>query len=134
MGALGAALDQVVADQKSFKLRLSKVGVFPNVRRPRVIWVGLADPDRQLRPLQAAVEQMVQRLGWGAEEQRFKPHLTLGRVKSGSQPQDPEWLAEGKPHAATGIAFEAGSVELFESRLSSDGAAHSRLHRAQFGG
>ncbi len=97
------------------------------------MWVGLAEPARQLRPLRAAVEQRAQCLGWEPEEQRFKPHLTLGRVKRGSQPRDAEWLGALEPHAATGIAFEPGSVELVESRLSSDGAVYSCLHRAPFG-
>ena len=43
VGALAAGLDGLAADQPGFDLRLTSVGVFPNARRPRVIWAGLTD-------------------------------------------------------------------------------------------
>ena len=57
--------------------------MFPNPRRPRVLWVGLEGDLNALAGLQAAVEQAVTGLGYAAEERPFSPHITLGRVRRG---------------------------------------------------
>lgn len=74
-----------------FELRVAGVGAFPNLRRPRVIWAGAEERGSVLRGLAAAVEEAVKRLGFGAADHPFSPHLTLARVKS---PKGLDRLAE----------------------------------------
>jgi 2'-5' RNA ligase len=57
------------------------VGVFPNRKYPRVIWVGIEDSDF-LKNLQKDIEHAMASLGYQKEEREFHPHLTLGRVRS----------------------------------------------------
>jgi len=59
---------------------LRGVGAFPNLRRPRVIWVGMDSAD-VLRELQRRVESSLTKLGFEREKKPFHPHVTLGRVK-----------------------------------------------------
>lgn len=82
--ALAVACQGFVAFDLSFEGR----GCFPNMRRPRVIWVAVRDVSgSSLARLQAAVEQKVSPLGFPTEERGFSPHLTLGRVARGASPQ-----------------------------------------------
>lgn len=73
-------LAAVVSQQPPFAISLGGFGVFPNLKRPRVIWVGIqAAPE--LERLQRAIESTCTRLGYPAEEKTFNPHLTLGRIR-----------------------------------------------------
>lgn len=67
-------------DFTPFSMNVAGVGVFPNWRRPRVLWVGIhADP---LVRLASVIQKGLARLGFAAEERPFRPHLTLGRFRS----------------------------------------------------
>lgn len=57
---------------------LEDLGAFPNARRARVVWVGLADPELKLKVL---AERIGTECGYPPEE-RFKAHLTLARFKA----------------------------------------------------
>jgi RNA 2',3'-cyclic 3'-phosphodiesterase len=122
---LSAGLDAVAAGRQAFNLSLAATGCFPNPRRPRVIWVGVTDPDGRLAVLQQAVEEMVRAHGWEPEARAFRPHLTLGRVREGAQPPGDAWLAAADP---LGVPVER--IHLVESRLKSTGAEYQSLHSA----
>lgn len=65
---------------RCFQMEVGTLGVFPNLRQPRVIWVGLEDPPG-LAALQRGVEAFTERLGYPPEGRGFSPHLTIGRVQ-----------------------------------------------------
>ncbi|MDF2957071.1 MAG: RNA 2' [Candidatus Alkanophagales archaeon MCA70_species_1] len=77
INALKRALDEVRAE--AFEMQLRGVGVFPNERRIRVIWVGVED-SAALNALHAEIEARLNRLGFRREP--LSPHVTLCRVKS----------------------------------------------------
>ena len=77
--SLTNALDAALADAAPPLLAPGALGAFPSPRRPRVIWIGLAETGARLVPLQARVEAAVRQRGWEAETRAFRPHLTLGR-------------------------------------------------------
>ncbi len=82
--ALAAACQGIGPFDLSFEGR----GCFPNMRRPRVIWVAVRDlSGSSLARLQAAVEEKVSPLAFPTEERGFSPHLTLGRVGRNASPQ-----------------------------------------------
>src|SRR5690606_3649272 len=54
--AIGAALDAVGQAHRPFELQVGRLGCFPNQRRPRVIWAGLAGATKELAALKAAVD------------------------------------------------------------------------------
>jgi 2'-5' RNA ligase len=84
---LREALAGAQAGRRAPFLSLGSTGAFPNLRRPRVLWVGLVEEGDRLVPLQRAVEAALSKLGFGREERPFQPHLTLGRARdSGSGP------------------------------------------------
>ena len=71
-----------IADKFSaFKIRLNRVGVFPNSRRPRVLWIGLDGEIGGLSDLRDQLQAQLEELGFKPENRPFRPHLTLGRFK-----------------------------------------------------
>lgn len=65
----------------AFEVNLQGCGVFPNMRAPRVFWIGINDPQKRLTTLAARVDSEVAHLGFEPERRDFSAHLTLGRVK-----------------------------------------------------
>ena len=63
-----------------FRITLTGLGVFPNIRRPRVLWIGLEIPEA-MKKLYNNMEEELSRLHFPKETRKFSPHLTIGRVK-----------------------------------------------------
>lgn len=127
--ALQNHLDQVAAQYPAFQLRLDELGAFPNRKRPRVVWAGLAGELAILQAMQAELEDRVVRLGWAGEERPFSPHVTLGRVKNASQAQMLDWSVG---LAALGVGVTA--VTLVQSELRPSGPIYTVRHVANLGG
>ncbi len=75
--AIAAALKTVKVPP--FTASIRSIGGFPNDRSPRVIWIG-AEPGERFEELNRQVEDALAGIGF-AREGRFKPHVTIGRVK-----------------------------------------------------
>lgn len=80
------ALRRAITPASSFSLRVSGMGCFPNIRRPRIVWAGVQEPSGALKLLADQVESELSRLGFAREEREFSPHLTLGRVRRDISP------------------------------------------------
>jgi 2'-5' RNA ligase len=78
---LRLALPGVIARHDAFALRTADLGVFPNMRRPRVLWLGLYGPAHRLQSLREAMGVVLQDLEFELEDKEFHPHITLGRVR-----------------------------------------------------
>ena len=123
-----AATENATAGIGSISLRAEGLGCFPNMKRPRVLWIGLKGQLDALRSLRDQVEEQVSPLGYPTEKRPFNPHLTLGRVKSSNIR---EVSAIGKAVEATTIGEVAGwtakSVSIMQSTLRPDGAIYAAL-------
>ena len=75
-------IDTAVNGISPFNVNVKGGGVFPNLNYPRVIWLGLEDRTDSLFKLQKGIDSCLEKIGFEPEERGFKPHLTLGRVKS----------------------------------------------------
>ncbi len=62
-------------------LEVRAVGCFPNLNRPRIVWLGIEKGAEQIRRLQQEIETELERIGFPKEDREFKTHLTIGRVK-----------------------------------------------------
>jgi 2'-5' RNA ligase len=65
-----------------FQIKLRGVGVFPDLARPRVLWVGVSDGIEELKKLASTVRDAVDRFAENREDREFVAHLTVGRIKS----------------------------------------------------
>jgi len=126
--ALKRVCAESAAEFAPFTLRLNGTGVFPNFRQPRVLWAGLAGEIDAAARLQRRLEEGVVSLGFGPEDKPFKPHLTVGRVKSGRNARQVAALAEIADLPA--LSFEVGEIVLMKSELHAAGARYTPLHKS----
>ena len=130
--AIRAALAETAAVTAPFIFRPGGVGVFPGVRRARVIWAGLMAGKQALVATAARLEKSLARdAGFPLERRPLVPHLTIGRMR---RPVDEEHV---KKFLHLEAAFQtgektAGAMVLYESRLGRDGAAYTALQKIQF--
>ena len=118
---LRAALGQVGGGPVT--VHIEGFGVFPDFRRPRIVWAGVArDPALEL--LQHRVEQVFAPLGFPSEARPFRPHVTLGRGD-----------CRGVESSLAAIAFSATTIitdlDLMQSTPQSGGAVYQVKHRGR---
>jgi len=123
-----SALKAACGGHRRSQVRVAGLGCFPNPRRPRILWAGLAGDLQPVESLQRAVESGFRACGFHGEDRSFQPHLTIGRVSDS--------IAAGRGKLAEALAgeqardfgeWEAGRVDLMQSVLSPQGAAYSVL-------
>jgi 2'-5' RNA ligase len=124
---LAAALARATSGTRAVPLALEGFGVFPDVSRPRIVWVGIA-PDPALEILQHCVEREFAPLGFPTEGRPFRPHATLGRAARNASPRDFAGL-EGALAALTfADTTVVDAVDLMESMPQSGGAVYQVRH------
>jgi 2'-5' RNA ligase len=131
---LSQTLQAECSQLPQFGITVSGMGCFPNVRRPRVIWIGLNAP-ADLNKLQHKIEAATARLGYPIEEKPFSPHLTIGRVREQASADDLKRLHDLLDTVSIGTlgAFTARAVYLFKSDLQPSGPVYSHLFSAGLG-
>lgn len=129
---LRAAFKQACASCAPFELRTGRAGCFPNLSRPRVIWIGVEGELDALRALQKRMGAAARDFSAHHETREWQPHLTIGRVR--------DRLRTGELHkigAAVAAISEVrcnwpvGSVELMQSTPSPHGSVYTCLTSAQ---
>ena len=78
---IGLAIKETAGDFAPLLLSAQGLGVFPNLKRPRVIWTGLSGQIEELIGLQKILDKKLRLIGFPKEKRPFKGHLTIGRVK-----------------------------------------------------
>jgi 2'-5' RNA ligase len=73
------ALRTTAAEHDAFGLTAEGIGVFPGMRRPRVLWAGLSGGTAELERLQRGLDDRLHAAGFPREARDFHGHLTLGR-------------------------------------------------------
>jgi len=133
------ALKVACSQTQQFTLQLGELGGFPNLKQPRVIWLGLtSDPvgQQELMKLQSAVSYRMQSLGFQPDKS-FKPHLTLGRMREDVSRNDLTAIGTSLSDLTTRAVFEAQfrvqSVSLMKSVLHPGGAVYTQLADVAFG-
>jgi 2'-5' RNA ligase len=116
------ALDQAVRPFPRFTINAKGLGVFPDLKRARVLWVGLEGSN--LRALASRVEAALEPLGFPPESRAFAPHLTIGRWRQfdGSSEKLGKVLEQWRGYEFGRSTVE--SVTLFQSVLDRHGAVY----------
>ena len=107
-------------------LSLAGLGVFPNPRSPRVIWVGVEGDTERMEKLQKRLEQALEEVGFPREARSFSPHMTLGRMRSRQGTAGLMELVERLGEYRAG-SIQAESIELMRSQLHPAGAIYTIL-------
>ena len=108
------------------ELKAQGLGVFPGIKRPRVIWTGLAGQTDDLTELHQYLNAQLAAIGFKPENRPFKGHLTMGRIKGRiNSVALLEAMATCQPFKTD--TFVADRLILFESQLKPTGAEYREL-------
>ncbi|MFZ5452779.1 MAG: RNA 2',3'-cyclic phosphodiesterase [Thermodesulfobacteriota bacterium] len=124
--ALTRAAQEVAAQQTPFKLQVTVAGAFPNMKSPRVIWLGLGGDVIPLAQMYHQLEKVFEVLGRLPEGRPFNPHLTLGRVKSPANRHRLAMALEKLP-PLNWPPFQVNEIILFKSTLTPQGSIYTPL-------
>lgn len=110
------------------------MGVFPTVRRPRIVWSGInGDTDRIGRIVKQLNQQLYETLLLGLDKKRYTPHLTLVRMKTKIPPQKMVGIIQKFQNTGSEF-FEVKSIDLYKSKLLSNGAKHTKIFSVPISG
>jgi RNA 2',3'-cyclic 3'-phosphodiesterase len=114
-----------------FDITISRLGSFPNSKRPRVLFIGIQAP-AQLEALQRGIDSATSRLGYESEARPFSPHLTIGRVKETATASDLQKIRGILDQVKIDSLGTTGvdSVHLYKSELKPGGSVYSKLYSA----
>jgi 2'-5' RNA ligase len=116
-----------------FSLGVSGLGAFPNARRPKILWAGIADGATELRALHADLEEGLLDLGcYRREDREYTPHLTLGRLSHDDRAEDWGQLL-AKQADWTGGTSPVDEVLVMASEMRKGGPEYSVLGRGSLG-
>ena len=127
--AIEGGMAQAAAGHAPFTLTVERLGCFPNVNRPRVVWVGVHGERDALQALRDAVEAAIAPLGYPPESRPFSPHLTLGRVSKSASAGEVAALGQALKGAQVDALGQiaVNGFSLVRSDLRPDGAIYTEL-------
>lgn len=120
------AIEAASCDFTPLMLSLKGLGVFPGIKKARVIWAGLSGETEALINFQHTLESQLAQMGIKKEPRSFKAHLTLGRIK---RKIDPARLLDAVRTCCDfePESFRADHIILFKSELKPTGAVYTPL-------
>jgi 2'-5' RNA ligase len=124
---------EVSQQHSSFLMSVESAGCFPNPRRPRILWVGIAEGSQPLCAIHDALEIPLQELGYRREERKYTPHITLGRVKS-DRSTDKLSAALAQHAGWKGGELWVRELHVMSSQLTPQGPVYTVLSRAKLAG
>ena len=128
-GEITRAIENAVQGISPFHLEVKELGVFPNLRRVQVAWVGISGEVDKLSQLQERIETTLTPLGFAPETRAFTPHLTLARLRDQASLDERQrfgqLIANTKFDAA--YTIEVDAISLMRSQLTREGAIYSRI-------
>ncbi len=124
-------LEDVCRDLRPFDTTLTQPGVFPDLRHPRVVWVGLDDSDANLTRMAESLETALGNIGFKKERRDFQAHITAGRFRSTRNLSSFTKKFVQCSLSAT-PALTISSVTLFKSTLAASGSIHEPLQKFFF--
>ena len=119
---IDAALQQV--DAPAFELMLTGIDCFESGGKAHTLWTGV-DKQPLLSRLRDKVESALVRAGCEPERRKFKPHVTLARLRGGESARLGAFMQQYN-HVAIG-PFAVDSFTLFRSHLGSEKAHYEAL-------
>jgi 2'-5' RNA ligase len=127
---------KVVNSTPIFVVSLNGIEVFPNFKKPKVLWIGLKDPQKYLKALHEKINGKMMQLGFPKERGEFTPHITFVRIKK-SKGEIKKKSSELKQRVVSmppidSEYFEVDSVRLMQSELKAEGSIYTILEKFPF--
>lgn len=120
-----SSLKEIVEEHSRIKLSFSKFGMFYFKKNPRILWLGL-NYSEELNSLHKRIDERLAEIGFERDERKFKPHLTLLRVRGR---EDNYSLMKFLKTKVNFPDFEASEISLIKSELKSGGSVYTIVKR-----
>jgi len=78
-------LQKIAESFTPFKIQYRSLGVFPDRKRPRILWIGVSKGESALKKLAREVVELNKRSGIRVESKPFHPHVTVCRIKEANR-------------------------------------------------
>jgi 2'-5' RNA ligase len=125
--------EQAASQVEPFKFVVKGLSAVPPAGQMRMVWCGVEEPTGRLARLAELAEQAYVGMGFKGENRRFRPHLTLGRVKTGRNVAQLREAVARFAHTDFGTQ-PADELIVMSSQLTPDGPVYSPLATARLGG
>ncbi len=126
-----SVLTRCLAGQNAFEIEVAGLGMYPNARAPRVIWLGITGGDPLVR-IHATLDTHLAELDIKPEGRPYAPHLTIARIRKGTDRKTAqavgETLAQFKVDALGAVTIDR--VHLYQSVLTPSGPIYTDLFAA----
>lgn len=122
---------EAVRGMRPFRGVLGEAGAFPDFRRPRVLWIGMAEGGPELVLLARSLEEALRREGFGRADRPFAAHLTLGRVREHGSASGGR-VAEALAAERVGSSFAVDRLTVVQSQLHPRGSIYTPLAECPF--
>lgn len=124
------ALQRVADTHPPFSIAFGGIGTFPNLARPRVVWMGIKQGASTVTRLAKAVNLELTDLGFSTDN-RFHPHLTLARLRTATNLEPIKNILR-KYDTIVGGSMRVNEIALMQSQLHRNGAIYTPLSVRHF--
>jgi RNA 2',3'-cyclic 3'-phosphodiesterase len=141
VGPMQKAMENVLTSHRAIEIPLDRLGVFPRLQQPRVLWVGPSEQweksqdATRLALLHKAIDDCCGSLNLAPDTRPLSPHLTLARIKEGGRDFGQLLARSGvldKPLLVGLMAVDA--ITLMKSELKPTGSVYTKLWSVRIGG
>lgn len=122
---------EAARELRPYRLKFAGVGAFPSTQRPRVLWIGVSEGTLHLEDTAAKLDKALLARGFGTAGEKFRPHLTIGRVRAlPGSPGLTQALSMIRPPAEE-PAMAVRGLAVMKSTLTPKGPLYERLFEAE---
>ncbi len=109
-----------------FEIEVAGVGSFPNRRRPRIIWIGVAHNASKILDLKDEIDSSLSELDYQPEKRKYTPHATIARVR---HVRDSKRIAENLEDLGDEVigTMTVRTVNMMKSTLTPSGPIYETL-------
>lgn len=123
--AISGAMKAVADRYAPFTLSAAGLGVFPRIKKARVLWAGLREGGVKLIEVQQELDVALSACGFEPEKKPFRGHLTLARFRKRVRPEKLQSSLQEIGDAVIG-QWTVADLVLFQSDLKPTGPIYAK--------
>ena len=124
-------LNKIISDAVSclgpFSISIGNIGAFPNLKKPRIVFVCVQDKGNNLLNIHERLDKGIGRLGIKMESKKHAGHITLGRIKSQKNISRLTSVLNSGTKCSFGLE-KVNYISLMQSRLTPAGPIYTKLN------
>ena len=125
LAEIGKIVEAIAKQMNKFTLQLANKGVFPNQKNARVLWIGIDDANNNLVKINNLLELEVSKIEFTNEKRRYKPHLTIARLKDSKNAE--QLVNKFLQTQFEPLEFEVSEIVIYQSKLQTSGSIYKKV-------